>query len=237
MQHAFGASASCFVRIPIGGPFPDIADHVVQAVAVRRERGDGRCALEAVRAKVLPRKFTLPGVRHMLSARHELIAPGKLGTVEPAARGEFPFGLGRQVLAGPFGVSQRVGERHMHDRMMVEPVDVALRAVGVAPVRALEEGPPFTPVAQIDRARRRREDERARIEHVRQRARVVLRVGRNFRERNVAGCLDEFLELPVRDWRAVHPELVDGYAMDRCFFRIVLVRSHAERAAGHERHV
>ena len=79
----------------------------------------------------------------MLAAGRELVAPGKLGAVEPAARGELPFGLGRQVLAGPFGVGQRVGERHMHDRMIVEPVDIALRAVGMAPVRALEEGPPL----------------------------------------------------------------------------------------------
>src|SRR5437868_5188417 len=41
------------LRIPIGRPFPDIADHVVQAVAVSRERGDRRRALESVCAKVL----------------------------------------------------------------------------------------------------------------------------------------------------------------------------------------
>jgi hypothetical protein len=126
-------------RIPIGRPFPDIADHVMEAVAVGRECGDGRCALEAVRTKILARKFTLPGVRHIFSAGHELIAPGKLGAVETAARGKFPFGLGGQVLAGPFGVSRRVRERHMHNRMIVEPLDIALRAVGVAPVRPLRK--------------------------------------------------------------------------------------------------
>ena len=60
-----------------------------------------------------------------------------LGAVEPAARGEFPFGLGRQILAGPLRVGERIGERHVHDRMIVERVDVALRSVGMAPVRAL----------------------------------------------------------------------------------------------------
>src|SRR5436309_9866066 len=135
------------LRIPISRPLPDIADHVVQAVAVSWECGDRGCALEAVRAKILAREFALPGIRHMLALRHELIAPGKLGAVKPTACGEFPFGLGRQVLAGPFGVSERVDERHMHDRMIVEPIDIALRAIGVAPVGALEEGPPFTPIA------------------------------------------------------------------------------------------
>src|SRR6266704_3629016 len=44
--------------VPVGGPLPDIADHVVNAIAVWRERGDRRCALEAVVVQVLPRKFT-----------------------------------------------------------------------------------------------------------------------------------------------------------------------------------
>src|SRR5260370_634178 len=39
--------------VPVGGPFPDVADHVVNAIAVWRERGDRRCALEAVVVQVL----------------------------------------------------------------------------------------------------------------------------------------------------------------------------------------
>ena len=82
--------------------------------------------------------------------------------------------------------------------------------VGMPPVGALHECPPLRPVAQIDRMPRRREDQRAGIEHVRQRAGIVLRVGRDFRERHVAGRPDEFLELPVGDRRAVDPESVDA---------------------------
>src|SRR5438067_13761113 len=40
------------LRIPIGRPFPDIADHVVQAVTVGRECGDGRSAFEAISRKI-----------------------------------------------------------------------------------------------------------------------------------------------------------------------------------------
>ena len=159
-----------FRRIPIAGPLPDIADHVVQPVAVRRKRRHRRRALKAVAAKILARKFALPGIGHVLAVGRELVAPGKLGAVEPAARGELPFGLGRNVFAGPLGVGQRVGERHVHDRMIVEIIDVALRAVGMAPVGTLEKSPPLTPIAQIDRARRRREHQRAGIEQVRKRA-------------------------------------------------------------------
>ncbi len=121
--------------------------------------------------------------------------------------------------------------------MIVEAVDVALRAVRVAPVRALQERPPFAPETQVDGMRRRREDERARVEHVRQRARIVRRIGDGLREGDVSGRFDEFLELPVGDRRAIDPEAVDRDAMDRRFFRIVPVRAHAERAAGNEQHV
>ncbi len=41
----------------------------------------------------------------------------------------------------------------------------------------------------------RREHQRARIKHVRQRAGIILRIGRDLREGDVTGRLDEFLEL------------------------------------------
>ena len=74
----------------------------------------------------------------MLAAWRKFVAPGKFGAVEPTARGKFPFGFGRQILARPFGVSQRVAEGDVHDRMIVEPVDVALRPVGMTPIGAFK---------------------------------------------------------------------------------------------------
>src|SRR6266852_7461218 len=44
------------LRIPIGRPFPDIADQVVDAVAIGRECGDGRSAFEAVCCEILVRE-------------------------------------------------------------------------------------------------------------------------------------------------------------------------------------
>src|SRR5260370_33413769 len=100
-----------FRCIPVGGPFPDVADHVVNVVTVRRERGDGRRALEAVFTQVLPRKFTLPGVGLMLAAGREFITPGIFGTADPAARVKFPFGFRRQILASPACICERVWAR------------------------------------------------------------------------------------------------------------------------------
>ena len=112
----------------------------------------------------------------------------------------------------------------MHDGMIVEPSIVASRAVGMPPIGALGECPPLAEVAQIDRMLGRREHQRARIEHVRQHARIVLRIGRDLGESDVAGRPHEFAELPVRDRLSVHPEAVHGDAMGRRFFRIVPVR-------------
>ncbi len=86
-------------REPIAGPLPDIADHVVDAVAVRREGRHRRRAPKAGFALV--RKVAVPGVRHRAVARHEFVTPGKLGVLEPAARGKLPLGFGRQILSGP----------------------------------------------------------------------------------------------------------------------------------------
>src|SRR4029077_61112 len=118
------------LRIPVARPLPDIADHVVEAVAVGRERGYGRSALEAVFIEILTREFTLPGIRHVLATRRELVAPRKLGALDPATGAECALRLGRKLLAGPFRIGLRVAVRYVYDRMIVEPTDRAARPVG-----------------------------------------------------------------------------------------------------------
>src|SRR4051812_36024673 len=46
--------------IPVAAPLPDVAGHVVQAIAVWRKRLDGRGAHVAVGRRVLVRKLALP---------------------------------------------------------------------------------------------------------------------------------------------------------------------------------
>src|SRR3954467_4866224 len=127
----FWRVALVLLRVPIGRPFPDIADHVVDAMAVRRERSDRRGPLEAVAVRVLARKLALPGVGHVPAVRRQLVAPRIVGALEPAARRKLPFGFARELLAGPLGVGKRVAESDMHDGVVVERVDVALRPVRV----------------------------------------------------------------------------------------------------------
>ena len=124
----------------------------------------------------------------------------------------------------------------MHDRMIVEPTDVASGSIGMPPVRALGERPPLAEVAEADRMVGRREHQRARIDHVREHSGIILRIGRDLGDGDVAGSLHELPELPVRHGMAVHPEAIHGDAMRRGFFRIMLVRAHAESAAGYPDH-
>src|SRR5437867_11920176 len=138
-------------RIPVGRPFPDVANHVVQPVPVGRECTNWRCALEAVGIGILAREFSLPRFCHMTAGRREFIAPREFGVREPAARRKFPLCFGRQILASPFGVGERIAEGHMHDRMIVQPADTASGSVRMPPLRALGEGPPLAEVPETDR--------------------------------------------------------------------------------------
>src|SRR5258706_12707456 len=137
-------------RIPVGGPFPDVADHVVKSVTVRRECGDRRSAFKTVGIDVLAWKLTLPGICHVTAGRREFIAPRKFGAVEPATRCKFPFLFRRQTLASPFRVGERIAESHMQDWMIVQPTGVASGSVGMPPFRAPGEGPPLGEVPEAD---------------------------------------------------------------------------------------
>ena len=208
---------------PIGRPLPHIADHVVEPVAVWRERFDGRGALVAIGLQVLVREGALPGIRHLAAVRCEFAAPGKLGTVETAARRDLPFRFGRQFLAGPSGVGLGVAIRDMHDGMIMQSGDRAARAVGAPPIRAELELPPLAPIVEIDLMRWRGEHQRAGAQHVQQRTGIVLCVGLQLSEGNVAGRVDEFEKVAVRDGCLVNPEPVDRDLMRRRFLGIVPV--------------
>ena len=124
----------------------------------------------------------------------------------------------------------------MHNGMIVQPTDVASGSVGMPPLRALGEGPPLAEVAEADRMRGRREHQRARVDHMREHSRIILRVRCDFSDGDVFGGPYEFPELPVCHRIAVHPEAVHGDAVRRSFFGIMLVRSHAESATGYPDH-
>ena len=139
-----------FRRIPISGPLPDVADHVMDAEAVRWKRGHRRGTLVPVCAEVLRGEITLPSVCKMLPAGRELRTPSEFGTVEAATGREFPLRLGRQLLASPLRIRQCVAIGDVDDRMIAEFGSRAAWTVWPAPIGTELELPPLLPAAQID---------------------------------------------------------------------------------------
>src|SRR4029078_1479191 len=128
--------------VPVRGPFPDVAGHVVETVAVRLERTDGRGPLEAVLEQVLPWELALPGVRLRLAVRRELVAPAELSGLEPAACGALPLRLRRHLLTRPLRVRLGVLVRDMDDRVIPEALERAVGPSRMAPVGARDVSPP-----------------------------------------------------------------------------------------------
>ena len=222
--------------VPVGGPFPDVADHVDQAVAVGRVGAHGRGAFVPVLAGVLDRELALPGVGHPAPVRVELVAPGELGPLQAAAAGQLPFGLGRQRLAGPDGVGLDVVPGDLHHRVVGLLPDRAARALWVAPVGPGHIGPPVVVVAKVDPLVRLAEHGGGRDEHVRPGARVVGRVGGPLGHGDVPSLVDEAGELGVGDGVPVDPEPIHRHLVSRRLLRVVMVGAHQERPAGYPDH-
>src|SRR5215831_4978626 len=123
-------------REVVAGPFPDVAGHVVEPVAVRRERAHRRGALVAVGEQVLPGELPLPGVGHHDSIRRELIAPGVDRAVQAAPGRVLPLRLGGQFLAGPRRVRLSVGIGDVGHRVALPAAAVAAGPLWVAPAGA-----------------------------------------------------------------------------------------------------
>ncbi len=106
------------VRVPIGAPLPDVADHVGQTVTVRRETADGCAAAITVFACVAFGEMALPPVGDGSAAGAQFIAPRVGLPLEAAARRRFPFGFSGQALARPARVGGSVGPRNLTDRLV-----------------------------------------------------------------------------------------------------------------------
>src|SRR5688572_1169164 len=78
-------------------PFPDVAGHVVKAVAVRGKTRDGCGGFEAIDRDVFERKFSLPDVGHLFACRFHGGAPDVRLLAETAARCVFPFRFGGET--------------------------------------------------------------------------------------------------------------------------------------------
>src|SRR6185436_9584205 len=150
-HRAAGAFDLAMVLIPVGGPLPHVAGHVVQAVPVRRKRTDRCRPLEAVFEQVLPGKCALPVVGHRLPAGHVLVAPGKFRAFQSAARREFPLRFGGQFLACPFRIGLGIFERDVHYRMAPQSLQRTCGSTRMLPVGTRDIDPPVVVISKINR--------------------------------------------------------------------------------------
>src|SRR5262245_1294679 len=152
-------------HIPVRGPLPDIADHVVETIGIWRKATDRRCPLIAILIAVIDWEDALPAIGDRLAVRVERLAP-LLAYFTAAARGKFPLRLGRQLVATPFGICKRILIGDMHRRVIFLALDRRTRTLGLAPIRAFDILPPLGDVAAAVEPDGRHERDGARSSHV-----------------------------------------------------------------------
>ena len=217
---------------PVVGPLPDVAGHVVETEPVGREAADRRGAGVAALLGAAPREVgPVPGVGHDPAIRTGLVAPGERRTVEAAAGGVLPLGLGGQVEARPVGEGPGVLVGDVDDRVVGTALDRAAGPVRRAPARARRPGPPLAQVPQVDRAGGRGEHQRAGHQVRRRRAREVGGIHRALRDGDVARAADEPCEALVGHGHRLDREAVDRHPVGRRLLRVVGVGAHHEGAS------
>ena len=86
--------------IPVRGPLPDIARHVVQTEAVGWKRAHfGGAGI--IRFEIPDREFSLPDVGHRTAFGCQLVSPDVNRAVQPPSCRDLPLGLGGERLACP----------------------------------------------------------------------------------------------------------------------------------------
>src|SRR5262245_46975323 len=169
------------------------------------------------------RKGALPIIAQILAAWPRLIPPSKTLTVEAAASGKLPFGLGGQALARPLGISQRVLVADLDHGMVVSSLEVAAGAFWMLPAHANYQTPPFARVGLggVERFFRGLEHQRKGPEFGRclpeadpRQAGWETQFGKHCENRRLLGLVAQQLHARVNKllgiWRALHHRHITG---------------------------
>src|SRR6202008_1503134 len=116
---------------PVARPFPDVAGHVEQAIAVGRETADGGGA--AVSGLRSPREITVPVVGEPLTGPLRRVAPGVRRRDETAPSRHLPLRLAGHREPRPRRVRLRVLVRDVYDRVVGSFADRRMRTSGAPP--------------------------------------------------------------------------------------------------------
>jgi len=119
----------------------------------------------------------LPRIGHVATSRRQIVAPHEFRRIQPAARGKFPFGFGRQLLSGPFCIGRRILKRDVDHRVVWKLGDRARRPARMFPVGTAHVSPPNIGVAEAYGLLGFYEDGGRRREHLRFRPWIINGIG------------------------------------------------------------
>jgi hypothetical protein len=221
--------------IPVARPLPYVADHVVEAIAVRLEAADRRGRGIAVLVRVVEGEDALPGIGDRLALGIESARPVVLA-VAPAARGEFPLRLGRQLAPAPTRIGERILVGDVHDGLIVLAVNRAARACRGAPIRARHVLEPLSDPAAACDIGRRNKHHGPRSEQLLRHAGMRRRIEPALRQRDVSRGRHEFPKLRVGHLVAIDPKAVDTHGVSESLLRPMALGAHDEGSAADEHH-
>ena len=112
--------------VPVASPLPDVSRHIVEPISIRSELGNWGYSGIPISPCIFVGKMTLMRVGHPSPTGSELISPDKRFASQTAARGELPFRLSGEPLAGPFCIGQCVFISDLNDRIVALISNVAL---------------------------------------------------------------------------------------------------------------
>src|SRR5690606_2895880 len=232
--------------IPVAAPFPYIACHVVEAIAIRRERCNWSSLYETILLCILVREDSFPTVGLCFVCVHVFISPGVDVTCETSSCSPFPFGFGGQSLACPFAVGHRIEPAHVHDGMIHPVFNAASRSFWMAPVGTCNPAPPFVVIVQIYRTARLLEYQRCCNQYAvgwtwRARRKALfqfLPVGFTFRSSDITCRLHKFCKLCIRHFGLIEIECIQPYLVFREFVGtgLLIVATHLQNSTGNQNH-
>ncbi len=215
MQQALAASSGWRGANPVRGPFPDVADHVVEDRSRWPERRRPARCCDSRAGRFSEGNSPCQVFAMWAPARRELVAPGIGCAVEAARARQIPIPPRSAATCPPIGIGERIGIGDMDDRMIRQRAARPLRPVGDAASRRPSECPPLPPVAGIDAAVRLREDHRAGRRACAAAHPDNRRIRRQLGEGHIAGGFDEPAEIAIGNEVAVDEEAIDVDAVDR----------------------
>ena len=224
--------------VPVAHPVPNIATHVVQAVTIGGKTHHRRGSHKSIFLGVFVGKISGPCIGHELAIALEFITPRIALAFKPTARGEFPLGFGGQTLAGPFRISIRIVPRHLHHRVLLASIKIALRALGMLPVGTRSPAPPHAHFTQVDRPIGRGENQRTGLQHFIGRLRragrdlffQLLPVDRPLSSGLVTSSLNKLAKLRIGHGMLIDPEPIDPHLHNRPF-----VHAAARQLTAHQK--